>query len=131
SRKACCSACKRLSAAKPSIVVICAPEACNTGIRQLLTKTPSTNTEHEPHSPSPQPSLVPVNPICTRNTSSNRSMGKAHTVMVFPFTTKGMSDLLAGCGLFIAYCPPTQASCYPNYLQAERRKYLRAAVEQN
>src|ERR1700736_5055968 len=132
SRKACCSACKRLSAAKPSIVVICAPEACSAGIRQLLTKTPSTNTEHEPHSPSPQPSLVPVNPSCSRNTSSNRSMGKARTVTAFPFTTKVISDLLAVCERpLIAYCPPTQASPLANFLPSGPQKYLPAAAESN
>ena len=46
----------------PSIVVIAAPSACSTGVRQLFTSSPFTSTEHAPHSPSPQPSLVPVRP---------------------------------------------------------------------
>src|ERR1700738_4630512 len=132
SRKACCSACKRLSAAKPSIVVICAPEACSAGIKQLLTKTPSTNTEHEPHSPSPQPSLVPVNPSCNRNTSSSRSMAKARTVTVLPFTTKVIRDLEAACeSSLIAYCPPIYASFDADYLPSRPQIYLPAVAGSN
>src|ERR1700704_3239663 len=106
------------------MVVMCVPEACSTGIKQLLTKTPSTNTEHEPHSPSPQPSLVPVNPSGNRNTSSSRSMAKARTVTALPFTTKVIPDLETVCeSSLIVYCPPIYASFDADYLPSRPQKY--------
>ena len=65
--------------ATPSIVVTDAPSTCNTGVRQLLTSSPSTSTAHAPHSPSPQPSFVPVSCNSTRSTSSSRAIGCACT----------------------------------------------------
>ena len=47
------------------------PRTCRTGVRQLLTSSPSTSTAQAPHSPSPQPSLVPVRCSCWRRTSSS------------------------------------------------------------
>jgi hypothetical protein len=72
---ACCTACNVSPIAKPSIVRISAPSACKTGTRQLFTSAPSISIEHAPHSPSPQPSFVPVNFNSSRNTSSNRAIG--------------------------------------------------------
>src|SRR3989339_1139392 len=40
-------------------------------IRQELTAFPSTNTRQDPHSPSPQPSLVPLRPRSPRMNSSS------------------------------------------------------------
>src|ERR1041385_1726241 len=72
----------------PSIVLIEQPWTWATGTRQLLTSRPSIRTLHAPHSPSPQPSLVPVRFNCARNTSSRRSMGKASTVRGWPLTSQ-------------------------------------------
>src|SRR5580704_9485169 len=91
SRKDCCRNCKRPSEARPSIVTIFAPFACSAGIRQLFTSIPSIKTEQEPHSPSPQPSFVPVNPSSCRRTSSRRSIGYACTDSNFPFTVNEIS----------------------------------------
>src|SRR5262245_16082348 len=52
-----------------------APWALATGTRQDLRSTPSTNTEQVPHSPAPQPSLVPVWPRSSRRKSSSRRCG--------------------------------------------------------
>src|SRR6476659_433950 len=64
------------------------PSAWITGIRQLLTKIPSSSTAHAPHSPSPQPSLVPVSFNSSRKTSSNLCMGHTSTTWSTPLTCK-------------------------------------------
>ena len=46
--------------ARPSTVTIRAPCAWAAGTRQRMTGSPSISTVHAPHSPSPQPSFVPV-----------------------------------------------------------------------
>src|SRR5580658_1985575 len=69
-----------------------APSACNTGTRQLFTSSPFMRTEQEPHSPSPQPSLVPVKCRSSRSTSSRRFIGGALTVRDSPLTL----NLIAG-----------------------------------
>src|SRR6266446_1580207 len=68
-----------------------APLACATGTRQLFTSMPSKSTEHEPHSPSPHPSFVPVNSRLTRSTSSNLSMGWASAFLASPLTVNETS----------------------------------------
>src|ERR1700690_1503911 len=60
-------------------------------MRQLFTSAPFSNTEQEPHSPSPHPSLAPVNPNWCRSMSSNLSMGYARTVLNSPFTVNDIS----------------------------------------
>src|ERR1700675_4222796 len=62
-------------------------------MRQLFTNSPFIKTEQEPHSPSPQPSFVPVNPSSPRRTSNSLSMGKTRTVSGFPFTVRESSHL--------------------------------------
>src|SRR5215472_4841613 len=62
-------------------------------MRQLFTSTPSSKTLHEPHSPSPQPSLAPVRPRSCRNTSNRRSIAYACTVTRFPLTVSVISLL--------------------------------------
>ena len=62
--------------------------ACTAGTRQEFTGTPSMSTVHAPHSPSPQPSLVPVTPQSSRSTSSRRFMGGTRTRRRFPLTVK-------------------------------------------
>ena len=49
--------------------------ACAAGTRHELTGTPSISTVHAPHSPSPQPSFVPVSAQSSRSTSSSRFIG--------------------------------------------------------
>src|ERR1700674_2284066 len=62
-------------------------------MRQLFTNSPFIKTEQEPHSPSPQPSFVPVNPSSCRRTSNSLSMGKTRTVSGLPFTVRESSHL--------------------------------------
>src|ERR1700674_481831 len=62
-------------------------------MRQLFTNSPFIKTEQEPHSPSPQPSFVPVNPSSPRRTSNSLSIGKTRTVSGLPFTVKESSHL--------------------------------------
>src|SRR5580704_14847496 len=63
------------------------PAACAAGTRQLLTNSPSSSTEHAPHSPSPHPSLTPVKP-CSRSTSRSRAIGHVSIVAGLPLTVK-------------------------------------------
>src|ERR1700686_1379679 len=93
SKKAACSALNCGPSARPSIVVRFVPAACRTGTRQLLINLPFIKTEQEPHSPSPQPSFVPVNPSSCRRTSNSLSMGKTRTVSALPFTVRASSHL--------------------------------------
>src|SRR6266545_3611734 len=48
-------------------------------------------TEHDPHSPSPHPSFVPVNPKCWRNTSNNLSVGYTRRFRDSPLTVNATS----------------------------------------
>ena len=57
-----------------------------TGTKHESTGAPSTSTVHAPHSPSPQPSFVPVNPRSSRRTSRSRRMPGASTSTGSPFT---------------------------------------------
>src|SRR6476646_9031603 len=68
------------------MVVMAAPAACARGTRQLFTSCPSTRTEQAPHSPSPQPSFVPVRPRSLRSTSSSRDIGWPSSVTSSPLT---------------------------------------------
>src|SRR5262249_37295021 len=56
------------------MVVFC---ALATGNRQDFINAPSTNTEQLPHSPAPQPSLLPVRLRSSRMKSSRRWCGLA------------------------------------------------------
>src|SRR4029077_10291561 len=81
------------------MVRIDAPSACSTGTRQLFTSAPSISTEQAPHSPSPQPSFVPVRRNCSRSTSSSRAMGWASRITARPFTRHCTRTLPAESGM--------------------------------
>src|SRR5215207_8379511 len=57
--------------ASPSIVTISAPCARGAGTRQAITALPSRNTVQAPHSPSAQPSFVPIIPTSSRRNLSS------------------------------------------------------------
>ncbi len=59
------------------------PPRATAGTRQLFTSAPSISTAHAPHSPSPQPSFVPVRPSSSRSTSSRRAIGYASSAAGF------------------------------------------------
>ena len=67
---ACCSGWSASRFARPSIVVITEPCAAAAGTKHDITAAPSSHTVHAPHSPSAQPSLVPVKPASRRAFSS-------------------------------------------------------------
>src|SRR6266404_4401209 len=91
-------------------------------LRQLFTNDPSNKTEQEPHSPSPQPSFVPVNPSSCRNTSSRRSIAYALTVANRPLTVKAISHLAICEDSLIAVLRPRRArSPAPRAWQAHRK----------
>src|SRR5207244_1762136 len=72
----------------PSIVWTAHPAAWIAGTRQLLTRTPSRKTEHAPHSPSPQPSFVPVSSRSSLKTSRSRRIGWTSTDRSSPLTVR-------------------------------------------
>ena len=95
---------RRSPCATPSIVRIFAPSACTAGTRQLFTSAPSISTAHAPHSPSPQPSLVPVRPSSSRSTSSRRAIGYASKAAALPLTshcTRTLRPRLQACTVSI------------------------------
>src|SRR5260221_417993 len=100
-RNACCTALNVPASATPSIVQIFVPSACSAGIRQLLTSAPSISIEHAPHSPSPQPSFVPVKPACSRKTSSNRAIGYASNDSALPLISHRRRILRGASGMHI------------------------------
>src|SRR6476620_9920331 len=63
-----------------------APSAWATGTRHEQTGCPSISTVQAPHSPSPQPSFVPVRPRSLRSTSSSRDIGWPSSVTSSPLT---------------------------------------------
>jgi hypothetical protein len=87
SANACCSG---WSSPSPSMVVTSAPSTWATGIRHEQTGSPSTSTVHAPHSPSPQPSFVPVSPRSSRSTSSKRLRPGTRSSRSRPFTLTRM-----------------------------------------
>ena len=91
----------------PSMVTTVAPFACATGTRQLFTSIPSNKTEHEPHSPSPHPSFVPVNFKSFRSTSRSLSIGRANTFFTSPLTENEISyvALVSGKGFMPSLSP--------------------------
>ena len=70
STKACCTLVSCPSFASPSTVVMCMPSSSGASTRQALIGLPSTITVQAPHSPAPQPSLVPVRASSSRRTRS-------------------------------------------------------------
>ena len=74
--------------ARPSTVVTAQPTAASASSRQAHTSTPSTSTEHEPHSPCSQAFLAPGRPSRSRRTCSRLSPAWApSTGRATPLTT--------------------------------------------
>ena len=92
SRNASCSASSaprsRAASDKPSTVRTIRPSTWQIGTRQASTTWPSRITEQAPHSPSPQPSFVPVSPRSSRSTSRRRRMPGTSTSAGAPLTRK-------------------------------------------
>ena len=61
------------------MVVIFLPSTALSGSEHERIATPSTCTVQAPHCAMPQPYLVPVNPIFSRNTHNSGVLGSAST----------------------------------------------------
>src|SRR5580704_7096352 len=101
-------------------------------MRQLFTNIPSIKTEQEPHSPSPQPSFVPVNPSSCRRTSRRRSIGYTCMVSGFPFTVREISHFaLCNKGWFILALGALRPQSRASHFRKERRRCPLEATELN
>src|SRR5690349_7618449 len=79
-----------------SMVVTRLLTAAAAGVTHARTGWPSRWTVHAPHSAMPQPNLVPVSPIASRNTHrSGISTGKS-TVWTVPFTLRVITPTSSG-----------------------------------
>src|SRR5580704_14470343 len=70
------------------MVVMFLPAAALTGNEHERVATPSMCTVQAPHWAIPQPYLVPVRPIHSRNTHSNGVSGSASTSCVWPLMVR-------------------------------------------
>src|SRR5438105_14248626 len=112
------------------MVTTLVPFACAIGMRQLFTSISSKRTEHEPHSPSPQPSLAPVNPRSFRSPSSNLSMGWASAFLASPLTINEIPRFaLSADERFTLYLAPKRAPLARPIQAAEPQTDLRAHAE--
>src|ERR1700730_7208982 len=66
------------------MVVICLPATALTGIEQERIATPSTWTVQAPHCAMPQPYLVPVMPMVSRNTQSKGVVSSTSALWDWP-----------------------------------------------
>jgi len=82
----------------PSMVVTSRPSSRAAGSRQELTASPSTRMVQAPHSPSPQPILVPVSSSLSRSSSAAGSKGRAWTLTRSPLTVKVIIMFMGGPG---------------------------------
>src|SRR5256886_10596476 len=132
SRNASCRGCIKACAEMPSMVSMLAPLTCATGTRQLFTSMPSNRTEHEPHSPSPHPSFVPVNFKSFRSTSNNLSMGWARSFFSSPLTVNETSHfaLAAGEGFMLSLASKKEHLAREAWAPAPQTN-LPAAAESN
>src|SRR5215813_6389240 len=90
SAKAFCTGCNCSPWASPSMVVTSRPWASSAKIRQESTVLPSSSTVQAPHSPSLQPSLVPVRCNSSRSSCNNDCCGSIATSYGVPFTVSVM-----------------------------------------
>src|SRR5215467_10995175 len=68
------------------MVVIFFPAACETGARHERVSAPLTWTLQAPHSPAPQPNLVPVSSSVSRRTQSSGVSASTLTLFSVPLT---------------------------------------------
>src|SRR5262249_32048746 len=85
-----CTGCDE-SADRPSIVVICLPATCPTGVWHEKARLPSMCTMQAPHRPVPQPNLVPVSLSSSRITHSRVVDGGSADWLLFPVTLKAFA----------------------------------------
>src|SRR5262245_53188199 len=83
----------------PSTVTIDLPTASPTSTRHEFTGTPSRRTEHEAHSPSLHPFLVPVSPRSSRSVSRSVWCGSVLTSRTLPLTSNLYWRSISDCTL--------------------------------
>ena len=91
SRNACWSGDSPTAGVVPSSVVTFEPLIVSTGIRQLMTASPSTWQVHVPHVPTPHPRLAAVRPSESRSALSSVVPGLAMNSSSEPFTSSSMT----------------------------------------
>src|SRR6266542_3277496 len=72
--------------------MISAPWARGAGTRHAITALPSRKTVHAPHSPSAQPSLVPIKFPSSRNRRNNVLLCPLLKVYFFPFIVVSIAE---------------------------------------
>src|SRR5262245_25314800 len=82
-----CSGCEE-SGDSPSIVVTDLPAISDSWVWQENARLPSMCTMQAPHSPVPQPNLVPVSLRPSRSTHNSGVAGGASVDAALPFTVK-------------------------------------------
>src|SRR5258705_10537040 len=82
------------SAERPSIVVMDLPAISDTWVWQENARLPSMCTMHAPHSPAPQPNLVPVSLSSSLMIHKRGVVGGAADEASFPFIVKSV-DMFA------------------------------------
>src|SRR5579864_3971406 len=75
------------------MVVTSFPAARDTGVLHDRPGRPSRCTVQAPHCATPQPYLVPVRPICSRNTQSRGVEGSTSTFTLRLFTVKEITGI--------------------------------------
>src|SRR5262252_2541760 len=70
------------------------PVTCDTGVEHDRVALPSTCTVQAPHSPAPQPNLVPVSSRVSRRTQRRGVSGATLTLRSLPFTRREKSAML-------------------------------------
>ena len=88
SRTASCTGSSFPSQPTPSMVTTFRPSTAGAGTRQAVTALPSIITVQAPHSPIPQPSLVPVRRRSSLSISKSLWWGFTSTWQGFPFNVK-------------------------------------------
>src|SRR4051812_13176242 len=91
SRKACWSGERPSGGVVPSSVLTVEPLIVSTGIRQLMTGSPSTWQVHVPHVPCPQPRLAAVRPSVSRRALSSVVPGWARNSTGSPLSCSSMT----------------------------------------
>src|SRR3954453_15588080 len=91
SRKACWSGERPSGGVVPSSVLTVEPLIVSTGIRQLMTGSPSTWQVHVPHVPWPQPRLAAVRPSVSRRALSSVVPGWARNSTGSPLSCSSMT----------------------------------------
>src|SRR5271169_1280214 len=78
------------------MVVMFFATACETGVEQERTGSPSTWTVQAPQRPAPQPNFVPVNSSVSRRTQSRGVSGATSTFRSLPLMYRVMAAMFVG-----------------------------------